>query len=92
MYQFARNVGLAPGTTTITLGGLDLSEEDYRSEDIRLRRDRLSLDREGARWRHIGTVVSASLTSLILVGLLYSFLRTGKVRVPDRALRGGQNA
>jgi len=87
-------VGVAPGTTTIRipgggrpalLGQPDLpamTEDEYRAADIAVRREETKVRRREVFWTGFAAFGTSTISTLVLVGVLAAFLRTGKLKTP----------
>lgn len=92
--QLHGKVGVAPGTTTLTIprgpypsigqemlicGAETMSYEEYLATDIKIRREVLDEQRRTAFWSRLGTIATASLASLAVIAGVAAWLRTGKI-------------
>jgi hypothetical protein len=87
-------VGVAPGTTTLYLPGGGrptllgqaeapiLTEDQYRAADIALRKQEVKIRRREVFWTGFAAFGSSTLTSLVLLGIVVAFFRTGKLKTP----------
>ena len=87
--QLQGKVGVAPGTTTLTVPGVGqevficgaetMSYEEYLATDIKVRREVLDEQKRTAFWSRLGTVATASLASLAVIAGVAAWLRTGRI-------------
>lgn len=83
-------VGVAPGTTTLYIPSLGqneieipvLTEDQYRAADIAVRKKEAAIRSREVFWTGFAAFGTSAISSLVLLGILASFLRTGKLKTP----------
>ena len=76
-------VGVAPGTTTVTLGDVseipEITEGQFRYQSIQLQQQDLAM--RGSFWSKLGAIGTGGIAIIALVGAVAAWVRTGRIQV-----------